>query len=86
LNVIDEYTFIKPGSPWENGYIESFNSKMRDELLTGEDVGLFSLYPELSGLLFFEEPAGSYLFRFWSNPFATLSSSVADGWISRAGS
>jgi putative transposase len=25
--------FIEPGSPWENGYIESFNDKMRDELL-----------------------------------------------------
>ena len=25
--------FIEPGSPWENGYIESFNRKMRDELL-----------------------------------------------------
>ena len=28
--------FIEPGSPWENGYVESFNGKMRDELLTGE--------------------------------------------------
>ena len=28
--------FFEPGSPWENGYIESFNGKMRDELLTGE--------------------------------------------------
>ena len=28
--------FIEPGSPWENGYIESFNSKLRDELLDGE--------------------------------------------------
>jgi putative transposase len=28
--------FIEPGSPWENGYCESFNSKLRDELLTGE--------------------------------------------------
>ena len=28
--------FIKPGSPWENGYCESFNSKFRDELLNGE--------------------------------------------------
>jgi putative transposase len=28
--------FIEPGSPWENGYIESFNSKMRDELLNRE--------------------------------------------------
>ena len=25
--------FIEPGSPWENGYIESFNGKLRDELL-----------------------------------------------------
>ncbi|MBT4002182.1 MAG: IS3 family transposase [Chloroflexi bacterium] len=28
--------FIEPGSPWENGYVESFNGKMRDELLAGE--------------------------------------------------
>jgi len=28
--------FIEPGSPWENGYNESFNSKLRDELLNGE--------------------------------------------------
>jgi len=28
--------YIEPGSPWENGYIESFNGKMRDELLNGE--------------------------------------------------
>ena len=27
---------IAPGSPWENGYCESFNSKLRDELLDGE--------------------------------------------------
>ena len=25
--------YITPGSPWENGYIESFNGKLRDELL-----------------------------------------------------
>ncbi len=25
--------FIEPGSPWENGYVESFNGKLRDELL-----------------------------------------------------
>jgi transposase InsO family protein len=38
--------FIEPGSPWENGYCESFNSKLRDELLAGE---LFStLYIERS--------------------------------------
>jgi putative transposase len=28
--------YIMPGSPWENGYCESFNSKLRDELLNGE--------------------------------------------------
>jgi len=28
--------FIAPGSPWENGYCESFNAKLRDELLNGE--------------------------------------------------
>jgi putative transposase len=28
--------FIEPGSPWENGYIESFNGKLRDELLERE--------------------------------------------------
>jgi putative transposase len=31
-----ETLFIEPGSPWENGYIESFNGKFRDELLNGE--------------------------------------------------
>ena len=28
--------YIEPGSPWENGYCESFNGKMRDQLLNGE--------------------------------------------------
>ena len=28
--------YIEPGSPWENGYCESFNSKIRDEFLNGE--------------------------------------------------
>lgn len=34
MGVITAY--IEPGSPWENGYIESFNSKMRDEFLNRE--------------------------------------------------
>ena len=34
LNV--ETLFIGPGSPWENGYVESFNGKLRDELLDRE--------------------------------------------------
>lgn len=37
LSVIGVKTlYIEPGSPWENGYIESFNGKLRDELLNRE--------------------------------------------------
>ena len=31
--------FIEPGSPWENGYVESFNGRLRDELLAREQFG-----------------------------------------------
>ena len=40
-------TFIEPGSPWENGYCESFNGKMRDEFLNLE---LFSTLQEARAL------------------------------------
>jgi putative transposase len=40
--------FIEPGSPWENGYIESFNGKMRDELLSRE---IFSTLQEAKVLI-----------------------------------
>jgi putative transposase len=40
--------FIEPGSPWENGYIESFNGKLRDELLNGE---IFETLPEAKFLI-----------------------------------
>ena len=37
LEVLDVQTlFIEPGSPWENGFVESFNGKLRDELLDRE--------------------------------------------------
>jgi len=37
LGYLDVKTlFIEPGSPWENGYVESFNGKLRDELLNVE--------------------------------------------------
>jgi transposase InsO family protein len=35
-NVRAKTLYIAPGSPWENGYCESFNGKLRDELLDGE--------------------------------------------------
>lgn len=28
--------YLEPGSPWKNGFCESFNSKLRDELLNGD--------------------------------------------------
>jgi len=34
--VVVKTLYIEPGSPWENGYVESFNDKLRDELLNGE--------------------------------------------------
>jgi len=40
--------YIEPGSPWENAYSESFNSRLRDELLDGE---LFSSLKEAAVLL-----------------------------------
>ena len=40
--------FIEPGSPWENGYVESFNSKLRDELLNGE---IFTTMTEARALI-----------------------------------
>ena len=40
--------FIAPGSPWENGYCESFNLKLRDELLNAE---LFSTLYEAEVLI-----------------------------------
>ena len=39
LNVGVITAYIEPGSPWENGYCESFNSRMRDEFLNGELFG-----------------------------------------------
>ena len=33
--------YLEPGCPWENGYVESFNGKLRDELLGREVVYTF---------------------------------------------
>ena len=40
--------YIEPGSPWENGYCESFNSKLRDELL---NIEVFSSLREAEVLI-----------------------------------
>jgi transposase InsO family protein len=38
--------YIERGSPWENGYIESFNARLRDELLNGEIFLHFARGPD----------------------------------------
>jgi len=47
--------YIEPGSPWENGYCESFNGKLRDECLNGElfyvPFSIFSVRVTRSALL-----------------------------------
>ena len=40
--------FIEPGSPWENGYIESFNGKLRDEL---SNIEIFTTLEEAKVLM-----------------------------------
>ena len=47
-NVGVKTLFNDPGSLWENGFSESFNGKLRDELL---NVGLFDAMPEARGLI-----------------------------------
>jgi len=39
--------YIEKASPWENGYVESFNGKLRDELLNGEVFNTLSGFPSL---------------------------------------
>jgi len=39
--------YIEPGSPWEKGYIESFNGKSRDELLNNEEIFTTLLEPQV---------------------------------------
>ena len=36
IGVGSKTAYITPGSPWENGYVESFSARLRDELLNGE--------------------------------------------------
>lgn len=59
LNTLDvQPLFIQPGSPWENGYVESFNGKMRYELLNGE--------------IFFSLLEAKVLIEKWRNDYNTI--------------
>jgi len=59
--------FIEPGSPWENGYVESFNSKLRDELLDGE--------------IFCSLKQAQILIEAWRRHFDTVRPRSALGWM-----
>lgn len=50
--------YIEPGSPWENGYNESFNGKLRDELLNGE--------------IFYSLKEAEILIEDWRNHYNTI--------------
>ena len=50
--------YIEPGSPWENGYGESFNAKLRDELLNGE--------------VFYSLPEAKVIIESWRRPYNTV--------------
>jgi len=57
--------FIEPGSPWENGYVESFNGKLRDECLNPE---LFSTLMEAKVLLQKPDILICYQQQKWGRP------------------
>jgi transposase InsO family protein len=62
--------FIEPGSPWENGYIESFNGKMRDELLNRE--------------IFYSLKEAQILIEIWRKEYNTISwTNIVTGPINR---
>ena len=49
---------IEPGSPWENGYCESFNTRLRDELLNGE--------------IFYTLREAQFIIEQWRNHYNTI--------------
>jgi hypothetical protein len=50
-----------------------------DECLFDKETGLFEKYPEVSGLLYFEENAGKYIFIYKINPFAFRRIEITNG-------
>ena len=64
LNV--DTLFIEPGSPWENGYVESFNGKLRDELLDRE--------------IFYTLTEAQILIKRWRREYNTVRSHSALGY------
>lgn len=58
--------YIAPGSPWENGYVESFNARLRDELLDGE--------------IFYSMREAQVIIESWRRHYNTVRPHGAIGW------
>ena len=63
--------FIEPGSPWENGYVESFNARLRDELLDGE--------------IFYSLKEAQIIIEGWRKHYNTKRPHSALGYLRRSG-
>jgi hypothetical protein len=50
-----------------------------DQCLFDKESGIFELYPEISGVLYFEEASGTYFFSYKPNPTASFSMSISNG-------
>ena len=60
-------SYIAPGSPWENGFVESFNARLRDELLAGE--------------IFYSLREAQVVIECWRRHYLTLPANGNDWWI-----
>lgn len=50
-----------------------------DQCLFDKESGIFKLYPEISGVLYFEETSGIYFFTYRPNPMASFSVNISNG-------
>lgn len=57
----------------------AIDSEEIDLCLFDEKTGLFGLYPEISGVLYFEESSGRHLFRYTNNPNSPLTLDIPSG-------
>ncbi|GBU17573.1 hypothetical protein AwMethylo_17880 [Methylobacterium sp.] len=62
--------YIAPGSPWENGFVESFTARRRDELLDGE--------------IFYSLREAQILIESWRRHYNTVRPHGADRWRQRS--
>lgn len=66
-NLDVDTAFIEPGSPWQNGYVESFDAKLRDEPLDGE--------------IFYSLKEAEILIEAWRRHYNTVRPHSALGWM-----